>query len=209
MTALPRLGPVQQDALREMANIGSGHAATALSQLTGLQVMITVPDVAFRRSDEIAATVAAPGDRVVMLAMRMLGGLTGETVFLMQERRAGLFANILLGRSGLERPDTLGQLELSSLMETGNIMAGSFMNALSECMGKMLLPSVPSIAISSLGEIMSSRVGTDPDRSLLVVETSFTFGQSLEGEELRGVFLFVLEDEEALNEVVRSVGLPI
>lgn len=209
MTMTPRLGPVQQDALREMANIGSGHAATALSQLTGLQVMINVPDVAFKRPAEIGATVAERDERVVRLAMRMLGDLTGDTVFLMQERKAGQFANLLLGRADEEVPDELDEMELSSLLETGNIMAASFMNALSDCMGKTLLPSVPSIAISPLSEIVTSWVGEmGADQSLLVVETSFTFGgMHLDGG-LRGVFLFMLEDEDGLNELLRSIGLP-
>jgi len=33
----------QIDALREVANIGAGHAATALSQLTNCRIMISVP----------------------------------------------------------------------------------------------------------------------------------------------------------------------
>jgi len=33
----------QQDSIREMANIGSGNASTALSKLIGEKVKITVP----------------------------------------------------------------------------------------------------------------------------------------------------------------------
>ena len=42
---LRRLTPRQLDALREVANIGAGHAATALSQMTEQRIMISVPQL--------------------------------------------------------------------------------------------------------------------------------------------------------------------
>ncbi|MGQ0703023.1 MAG: chemotaxis protein CheC, partial [Gemmatimonadales bacterium] len=39
----PPLTALERDALREVANIGAGHAATALSQMTGGRIMISVP----------------------------------------------------------------------------------------------------------------------------------------------------------------------
>ena len=42
------------DVLREVANIGAGHAASALSQImTDCRVMISVPDVKALRSDAL------------------------------------------------------------------------------------------------------------------------------------------------------------
>jgi chemotaxis protein CheC len=42
------LKALQLDALREVANIGAGHAATALSQMTNRTIMIAVPEVNVR-----------------------------------------------------------------------------------------------------------------------------------------------------------------
>jgi hypothetical protein len=42
------LKELQLDALREVANIGAGHAATALSQMTNHTIMIAVPEVNVR-----------------------------------------------------------------------------------------------------------------------------------------------------------------
>ena len=42
------LKPEQLDALREVANIGAGHAATALSTMTGQAIMINVPTISKR-----------------------------------------------------------------------------------------------------------------------------------------------------------------
>ena len=47
------LKALQLDALREVANIGAGHAATALSQLTGSTIMITVPTIHITRLEDV------------------------------------------------------------------------------------------------------------------------------------------------------------
>ena len=40
---MKQLDNIQLDALKEVSNIGSGHAATALSELTGQKVTINIP----------------------------------------------------------------------------------------------------------------------------------------------------------------------
>src|SRR5437879_2528484 len=46
------LKALQLDALKEVANIGAGHAATALSQLTNRRIMISVPELNIARLEE-------------------------------------------------------------------------------------------------------------------------------------------------------------
>ena len=43
MDDIRNLKSLQLDALREVSNMGAGHAATALSQMTGQKIMISVP----------------------------------------------------------------------------------------------------------------------------------------------------------------------
>ena len=50
----------QLDAIREVANIGAGHAATALSGMTNKTIMITVPRVYVRPLEEACDLVGAP-----------------------------------------------------------------------------------------------------------------------------------------------------
>ncbi len=55
MAQLETLEPAQLDALREVANIGAGHAATALSEMTRRPVMLTVPRVTSFSLEQAAA----------------------------------------------------------------------------------------------------------------------------------------------------------
>ena len=53
---------VQLDALRELANIGSGNAATALSSMLGREVDVTIPDVvALPLADAVQAHATTNG----------------------------------------------------------------------------------------------------------------------------------------------------
>jgi len=204
VTSALDLSAAEVDALREVANIGSGHAATALSQLTGMTIMIDVPEISVVPPGQIARRIGTPSHRVVTLSMRMLGDLTGQTLFVMEEGSAGLLCDVLLHRdpgvSGVH-----GEMEQSSLKETGNIMAGSFLNALSACIGKMLLPSVPVVMIER-SDFLDGHGGPEDADSVLVVETMFQFDEADAGlTQLKGVFLFVLDDEASLDALFSAI----
>jgi chemotaxis protein CheC len=198
-----QLSPIQVDALREVANIGSGYAATSLSQLSGIPIMIDVPSIRVATVADVVSGLVGENDRLVALSTQMLGDLAGHTLYVLPERNACLLCDMMLcrapGTSGLE-----GDMERSSLREAGNIMAGSFLNALSAVLGKMLLPSVPSLLIERSDSLRVSVVqGTE---EVLVVETSFQCDESgAEPHELTGAFLFILDDEDSINELFHTL----
>src|SRR3989442_2347672 len=76
------LKELQIDALREVANIGAGHAATALSQLTNRKIMISVPQINIVRLEEVPDLLGIPQDVVAAVLMHMLGDLTERTLLL-------------------------------------------------------------------------------------------------------------------------------
>src|SRR5438874_11344040 len=131
------------DALREVANIGAGHAATALSTLTGTRIMISVPMV----------NIVPPGDfvpeldqgiEIVAVQMAMDGDITGQTVFLLAIPAGLRLAERMLRRTRGTSPN-LGQLEQSALNEAGNILAGAYLTALSEFLDMRLMLSPPRL----------------------------------------------------------------
>src|SRR5437762_13730848 len=80
MDDIRSLKALQLDALKEVANIGAGHAATALSQMIGGTIMSSVPTINFSCLDEIPPQVAEPDEPVPAVLMHMLGDLTGRTI---------------------------------------------------------------------------------------------------------------------------------
>jgi chemotaxis protein CheC len=178
------------DALREVASIGAGHAATALSQMTQQRIMITVPEITVSGADGASHSVAGledPKEIAAAVSMRMLGDLTGHTMFVIPKQNAKLLCDMLLRRD-LGSTSTFDELETSSLKEAGNIVGGAFMTALSTFMGMLLLPSVPSIVFDAAAEIqnrVSEEIGADLGFALCV-ETDFHLAPARERGSPRG-----------------------
>jgi chemotaxis protein CheC len=140
------LKALQLDALREVANIGAGHAATALSQMTGRTTMISVPQVSVRPLEDVPDLLGAADSVIAAVLMHMMGDLTGRTLVIFPEPSARMLCDLLL-----RRPDgttmAFGEMEQSGIKEVGNILVSAYLTALSDFMGMMLVPSVPSLKI--------------------------------------------------------------
>ncbi len=162
MTTPNDLETLRRDGLREVATIGAGHAATALSQLTDRRIMISVPNVRRVEYGELPALLNSFGDHVAIVSMRMLGDLTGRALLAFSEDDAGRLCDMILRRP-LGPPRALGELEQSGLKEVGNIVCSAYLTALSNFMQMMLLPSVPSLTLGRTAHAIASTV--DPQET--------------------------------------------
>jgi chemotaxis protein CheC len=206
MDDVRELQKLQRDALREVANIGAGHAATALSTLTNRRIMITVPEVRVSRLEEVAEILGSPDDVVAAVLMHMMGDLTGRTLVLFPERNARQLCDILL-RKPVGTTKAYGEMEQSGLKEVGNILSSAYLNALSDFMGMMLVPSVPSLAIDLAGAVLTSaymNFGYDRDY-VFCVETEFVLEEP--GTNLSGHYL-LLPDLASLRAIFDAIRLP-
>ena len=168
MDDIRSLKPNQLDALREEANIGAGHAATALSQMTGCTIMISVSTINIARLEDVPPQVSGPEEPVAAVLMHMLGDLTGRTLLVFPKPTAIRLSELMLRRPHGSSKD-LGELEQSAIKEAGNILSGAYMNALSDFMGLMLLPSPPTHAVDKSAAVLSSpehQVRRDPPSGL-------------------------------------------
>jgi chemotaxis protein CheC len=202
MEDLRSLKAIQLDALREVANIGAGHAATALSQMTGETIMISVPTINVARLEEVPPQITLPEEPVAAVLMHMLGDLTGRTLLVFPKPTAVRLSELMLRRPPGSSTD-LGTLEQSAIKEAGNILSGAYMNALSDFMGLMLLPSPPSLAVDMSEAVLTTaylQFGTDRDY-VFCVESEFFMIDS--GERLRGFFL-LLPDVASLHAILRA-----
>lgn len=203
MDDVRKLKEIQLDALREVANIGAGHAATALSQLTNRRVMISVPQITISQLDEIPNLFDGSEKLVVAVVMHMLGDLTGRTLLMLEQTNAHLLCDLLLNREpGTTR--TLEALEESTMKEAGNILGGAYLNALSDFMGMMLLPSVPSLMTDVPSNVLTgATLNLSQDRDVvLCVETDFHYQEV--DQRLLGHFL-LLPDVAAIQAIFNAI----
>ena len=202
MQELQTLKTLQLDALREVANIGAGHAATALSQMVGERIMISVPTINVAKLEDVPPQVAAPDEPVAAVLMHMLGDLTGRTLLVFPRRTAIRLAELLL-RSSSHDGD-FSEMEQSAIKEAGNILSSAYMNALSDFMGMMLIPSPPSLAIDMSDAVLTTtylQFGGDKDY-VFCVESEFVMSDT--EERLRGFFL-LLPDPASLQAILKAI----
>lgn len=124
------------DRLRELTNIGAGHAAGALAELLGVPVRMHVPRLWTRR-----AAGASDGETGVAVCFDVHGEPGGRLVVLFPE--SGIDA-LLETWVGAPEPERIGQVE-SALEELGNILASHALSAVADTVGQMVLPSVPRL----------------------------------------------------------------
>ena len=206
MIDVRELGHLQLDALREVANIGAGHAATALSQLIGRRIAVDVPQIQVVRLEEVAGLTGREDETVAAVLMLVLGDMTGRTVQIFPSSTASRLAGILLRRDDIPFPDGFGELEQSALKEAGNILAGAYLNALSDFLGMLLLTSVPGLAIDSAAAVLTSSYLNFGEEGDYVFSIDTVFRMDENQEILRG-HLLLLPDAASLRAILQSIRL--
>jgi chemotaxis protein CheC len=205
MTHSRDLQDTELDILKEVANIGAGHAATALSQLTGQRVVIDVPKVATCTIDEAADVLGDADALVAAIFMQVLGDLTGQSVVLFPRDSMLALIDMLLNRE----PGTtkiLSEIEQSSIKETANIVCGAYLNALSDFLKLMLIPSVPRLTVDICRAVLSANFldhGQGRD-GVVILDTRFRFEPG--DKSILGRFV-LLPDSNALDVIMKAVGL--
>jgi chemotaxis protein CheC len=140
---------IELDALRELANIGAGTAATSLSGLLGMPIDVNVPSVAaLPLADAIDAT--GPADLCVTgVAIRLDGDLEGSALMLFPEEDVATLCGLL----GLEADS---EYAASALGEVVNILSASYLGALGVMTGLEFELGPPEQVFDMLGAIMGS-----------------------------------------------------
>lgn len=145
----PQFNETQLDALRELANIGAGTAATALSQMLGQEVQLHVPRaLALPLADAVDA--AGDGDSTVTgVVIPLEGDIEALVLLLIPVDSARTLCELL----GVEAGTDVGD---SALGEIGNILGTSYLNALAAMTGLSLLPCPPHLTTDLLAAIVAT-----------------------------------------------------
>lgn len=201
---LRNLGEFQLSVLREVGNIGAGHAATALSNLLGSEIQMNVPRVSVVGFEEISEIVGGSEQFVIGIFLRVVGEIPGSIFFLLQVESAKRLVTDLIGDMGSAEPDEFSEMEISALQEIGNILAGSYLSSLADFTQKELSPTPPAIAVDMAGAILSIgliQLGSD---FALLVDTEFVQGaRNIEGH------FFMLPDPGSVETLFKALGVDI
>ncbi len=198
-----KLSELHKDALREVANIGTGHAVTSLGSMTGEEFTMSVPAVGIVAMEQFESVVGDPEALAAGVYMPVQGDVCGHVAFLFPYKCACELADMLLGQT---RGTTieLDEMELSALTEVGNVLVSSFLNAISELTSLFLPASPPGIAVDMTGAILESiaSVSTDLGDHALTIMTRLSDCD----HPVEGVFVFIPEPQ-SLPTLFSALGL--
>jgi len=144
---------MELDALKELGNIGAGHAATSLSQLLNRTIEISVPKVNIVEiTDTLKALNRKPDEVIttVVTGLNDIDKVVGFLLFIFPNNIDKKIAEIMMVDE--EMCD-------SALTEIGNILASSFCDALAEFLNIVLMPTPPNLVkdyiLSVLDELLA------------------------------------------------------
>jgi chemotaxis protein CheC len=166
------LSEMQIEAMKEVGNIGAGHAATALSEMLNEPVQIGTPTVEILPFADLANRVSRPGRIISAVHMHVLGEAPAQIVVLFDERQALGFVKIFMGHAGGD-DEISGPIIESTVKEVGNIIGGAYLNALTSLTGITLILSVPTVSTGTAESAFLALMDVPGDQDVFYVQTGF------------------------------------
>jgi len=191
------------DVLREIGNIGAGNAATALSDILTDKVLLSVPILKIIDVNEIATILGGPENQVVGILLNMTHDIEGMLLFILGKDFTHLLINALLGEN-IDSFDNITDLGMSALMEIGNILSGSYVNALSAMTNLDIRLTTPQIAVDMVGAILSfpaAQFGEMGDKLLFIEEDFISGSNTIKSH------LLIMPEMKSLDLILKSLGV--
>jgi chemotaxis protein CheC len=186
----------QLDALRELANIGSGTAGTALSSLLGRAVDISVPKVSAMSLEDAVEAAGDPSAEVRVTLVPLKGDLNGSALLVFPPEDAASICGML----GVDPEGPDGE---SALAEIGNILCASYLNALGQIVGMEIEPSPPETAWDMLGAVVATvLLGQGEVEGALLLDSDLI----VEGESC-GLSFMLLPAGGGISDILARIGL--
>lgn len=148
------LSSLELDTLKEIGSIGTGNAATSLSALIGRPVRISQPEVRIMGYNEAIEWIGGPEPITAGVLVGMSNQLSGIMLSVQQLEFVNLVLENMMDKSISDYME-LDELERSALIEVGNIMISTFINALSGLASIDIDLTVPAFTVDMQGAIMT------------------------------------------------------
>jgi len=209
MLDLSSFNNLQLDAIREVGNIGTGNAATALSNLLSCLIEMDVPKADLVSIYDLSVYYGDPDAVVAAVFVRSLGEFGCSLIFIQNEEDSNLMVELLLKQQlGGSLPGELPQEVVdSAFSEIGNIILSSFLSAINMLIGSLHQVSVPSVAhdmVASILDVVASIFGHMGDMAVLVDTRLRVGGTEKDGRTISGNII-MLPDPDALELLLKKL----
>ena len=198
-----KLSDLEMDILKEAGNIASGNAMTALGSMLGCKLDMNVAKVRIENIQVLDSVLGEADNVIAGMIINIVGDINAMLLLALETKSATKIINKLLGRNIQDLLD-IDELGSSVLCEIGNILAGTYVSALTSFTKLALDVSIPLMAIDMAGAILSYPAieFLRSDNTMLFIETAFNDAEDM----LSGTYILIL-DNIAYKKVVDSLGI--
>ena len=191
------LNEMEVDVLKELGNIGTGHAATSLSKLLSEYIEINVPEVKLLDIADMHDVFDNEIVAGVLIALEdLVGTISGYLYVMMPVESADELVKSMYGTDDFD-----DEMYTSAVMEAGNILASSFCDASADFMDIILLPSPPNYAMDMATALVDGVVSqmTQKSNPLIIFETA------LKAESNIKINLVLLPEDELFSNIMQML----
>ena len=194
----------QKDGLQELANIGAGHASTALSKMINREVKMGIPYVKVIPLSD-AGKYIQNEQVVVGIFLKISDEIPSYAMMLIHRESAFYLADLLLGTNEQSENMVLSEMGTSALSEVANVMICSFFDSISSLLDISVIPGPPHLAcdmpeavldyvLIQIGEVSNDVFLFDVD---LQEENNHNFN----------IHMFLLPEPDSVNILLEKMGL--
>lgn len=203
ISSYDQMSSLQLDAMREIGTIGSGNAATALSEVIQKKVKIKVPEAKVVGFDDALELLGGPERIVAGIQVALSGDINGVMLYMLELDFVNLILESIFGNT-VNSYAELDEMAISALQEIGNITIGTYMRALSGFINARINLSIPAMCVNMAGGILSeplAQVGHASDKILLLDGVFCCGDQEVSSK------LILLPDFDSLNLILERLGV--
>ncbi len=200
------LSPYQLDVLQELINIGVGHAAATLNQMSGQHVRLHAPEVTVLPIEKMLSEASfAPQQQVMAIKLSFNAKFSGMASLIFPPESANKLITIILGEEPVA--EDMDMMRMGVLQEVGNIVLNGVMGSI----GNLLMENIeylpPDYYETSFIELLSS--DGEEENMLLMAKTNFVLEERLIQGDILVMFRLQTFDclMESLDKIMVDQGM--
>ena len=191
------------DALREIGNIGSGNAATALASMLDTFVDIDVPEVRMVRLSDLPQALGQFHTLSLGISVNLDGDINGVMYHIVRTEFAKKIINRFYPRE-FDDVNNLDDMDMSVLREMSNITCAAYANSLASLTGMFINIAPPEARVlpnSSILDLPSKTLSNYGDTALFIDQV-----MKIDNAEINSHMLLIL-DMQSLNKFFSVLGI--
>jgi chemotaxis protein CheC len=193
--------------LEKMAKKGAENASVSLSKLIDQKVEMKTLAVRTLPVERITEIIGSPEDMATTVIMEVRGEANGNIMLVYPQQSAINVADFLAKRA-LGTTTSLSELDKSALKESGNIISGAFLSALSNYLTINMIETIPDIATDMLKatiDFVLTRFAKEEASEAVAFEIDFEMGtEESVVNNIRAYFVLLL-DVKSAEKVLESL----